>query len=155
MKLRERNKKKGEKFFNEPKKLCLLHSLNLAFFVCEGRSDGTVYCVSFLALYQCKIANKGFCFRLTTSLPLHVLLLLVFKNTLLSSLPFFDLLVTEPWTVNQLKIWARALDCTSFFLIKTGLCSVTFMFMLFSNMCFCNMLLFNKAFRLQELIIDC
>ena len=136
MKLRERNKKKGEKFFNEPKKLCLLHSLNLAFFVCEGRSDGTVYCVSFLALYQCKIANKGFCFRLTTSLPLHVLLLLVFKNTLLSSLPFFDLLVTEPWTVNQLKIWARALDCTSFFLIKTGLCSVTFMFTLFSNMFF-------------------
>ena len=106
-------------FINEPKKLCLLHSLNLAFFVCEGRSDGTVYCVSFLSLYQCKIANKGFCFRLTTSLPLHVLLLLVFKNTL-SSLPF--LLVTEPWTISQLKIWARALVCTSFFLLITGLC---------------------------------
>ena len=74
--------------------------------------------MSFLSLYQCKIANKGFCFRLTTSLPLHVVLLLIFKNTL-SSLPF--LLVTEPWTVSQLKIWARALDCTSFFLLTTGL----------------------------------
>ena len=53
-------RKREKSFFNEPKKLCLLHSLNLAFFVCEGRSDGTVIACLFFRCINVRLQIRVF-----------------------------------------------------------------------------------------------